>query len=122
MHQTLSRLWDNPQPPTALLIGGGLLVQPVCQWLNTNGLRIPEDLSVIAFDDVSAAALQTPPLTVVKQPLIQGVKTALKRLWYELDHPLEPAIHNTMTPEIILRESCTPLPTTTESTSYTGRQ
>src|SRR6201993_1908428 len=58
--------------------------------LNKVGLRVPEQCSVIGFDDVAAAALYTPPLTTIRQPMqnmgataagivIEGINSALER-------------------------------------------
>lgn len=46
------------------------------QAVRAAGLRIPEDLSVIGFDDLPVAALMDPPLTTIHQPLSQMAATA----------------------------------------------
>ncbi|MEK6345022.1 MAG: substrate-binding domain-containing protein, partial [Curtobacterium sp.] len=44
------------------------------------GLRVPEDLSVVGFDDVPQAATTTPPLTTVAQPLVELGSRAVEML------------------------------------------
>ena len=74
-------LLDLPQPPTAVFAGsdgaGGVI-----EAARTRGLRVPEDLSVVGFDDTPVARLAAPPLTTVRQPLREmgavAVRTALR--------------------------------------------
>ena len=103
-HATRQLLADT-ESPTALMISGGLMVPAATQAIRAAGLSVPDDLSVIAFDDVPEAMSHEPPLTVVKQPLIRGVKAALGRLLYEIEHPGQAPISSAICPEIILRES-----------------
>ncbi|MGA7157987.1 MAG: LacI family DNA-binding transcriptional regulator [Acidobacteriaceae bacterium] len=70
------------------------------------GLRCPDDISVIGFDDISSAAYQTPRLTTVRQPLRRmgemAVQTLLKRI--ETPHDAYPEVI-LFEPELMVRES-----------------
>lgn len=72
------------------------------------GLRCPDDISVIGFDDIASAAYQVPRLTTVRQPLHRmgeiAVQTLLKRI-QSPDEAYPEAI--TFEPELIVRESTT---------------
>lgn len=57
------------EPPTAVFAGNDEIAAGVIETARTRGLRIPEDLSVVGFDDTSPARMTTPPLTTVRQPL-----------------------------------------------------
>jgi DNA-binding LacI/PurR family transcriptional regulator len=77
------------------------------------GLRVPEDISVIGFDDIISAAYHKPSLTTVKQPLREmgttGAQVVLDRIRYpEKTWPREIV----MQPELIVRESTGPAPAT----------
>jgi LacI family transcriptional regulator len=73
---------DLPQPPTAVFAGSDETALGVIEAARTRGLRIPEDLSVVGFDDTPVARLAAPPLTTVRQPLREmgavAVRTALR--------------------------------------------
>jgi LacI family transcriptional regulator len=71
------RLLDAPEPPTALFAGNNVLGEAALTAVRDRGLRLPADLSMVMFDDVSWAKLLDPPITVVAQPTTQlGVLAA----------------------------------------------
>jgi LacI family transcriptional regulator len=75
-------LLDLPRVPTAIFAGSDETALGVIEAARERGLRIPEDLSVVGFDDTQIARMASPPLTTVRQPLreIGGValRTALR--------------------------------------------
>lgn len=77
------------------------------------GLRVPQDVSVVGFDDVLGAAYHTPSLTTIRQPLRKmgriAAETLLKRL---ADGTEEPGDFIEVEPELIVRESTGPAPAT----------
>jgi len=73
------------------------------------GLRVPEDVSVVGFDDIQSAAYSTPSLTTVRQPLLEmgkrGAEILLERIANrEKSYPAEIV----MTPDLVVRESTGP--------------
>jgi LacI family transcriptional regulator len=73
------------------------------------GLRVPQDCSVIGFDDVAACSLYTPPLTTIRQPLeamgAMAVSIALDGINAVLEKRDVAAVHRKLAPELALRES-----------------
>ncbi len=65
-----------PEPPTAIFASNDLQALGVYQAAREAGLRIPEDLSVVGFDDLPVVAWIDPPLTTVHQPLTEMAVTA----------------------------------------------
>ena len=67
--------------PTALLCANDLMAIGALSYCRRAGLRVPEDVSVVGFDDLPFASLLTPALTTVRQPAremgIQAVKLLL---------------------------------------------
>ncbi|MFJ7996214.1 LacI family DNA-binding transcriptional regulator [Streptomyces sp. NPDC096310] len=62
-------LLDLPDRPTAVFAGSDGQAAGVYQMARARGLRIPEDLSVVGFDDTTICTMLAPPLTTVRQPL-----------------------------------------------------
>jgi DNA-binding LacI/PurR family transcriptional regulator len=73
-----------------------------------HGMRVPEDVSVVGFDDIQGAAFHNPSLTTIRQPLRQmGVVAArilLQRIRGQASFPDVVPIH----PELVIRESTAP--------------
>jgi len=71
-----------PVPPTAIFAANDLQALGVYEAARAARLRIPEELSVIGFDDLPLAAWVGPPLTTIRQPLVQmaaaGARLALR--------------------------------------------
>src|SRR5271168_911261 len=77
--------------------------------LHDSGLRVPEDVSVVGFDDIKEAAFQTPSLTTIRQPLHQMGELAVQLLLQQLrpsDAKTAPQV--AVEPELIIRESSCP--------------
>ena len=74
------RLLDLPQPPTAIVAASDVQAMGVYEAARRHGLRIPEDLSVIGFDDIQSASWLAPPLTTVRQPLAEMAALAVRML------------------------------------------
>lgn len=68
-----------------------------------NGLRIPEDVSVVGFDDIPEAAHFAPPLTTVRQNFVEIGRRAVALLLGELQGAQPP--HELVVPELVVRQS-----------------
>lgn len=71
-------LLRSDNPPTAIFAACDLVALGVFEAARLAGIRVPEDLSVIGFDDSYAALGASPPLTTVRQPLIEMGRLALR--------------------------------------------
>lgn len=67
-----------PEPPTAIVCANDLQAMGVYQAARSAGVRIPEDLGVVGFDDLPFTAWAGPPLTTVRQPLSRMGATAIE--------------------------------------------
>ena len=74
------------------------------------GLRIPEDVSVVGFDDIEHAAFQTPSLTTVRQPLHHMGKLAAETLLSQIHSSMTPRPEIAVKPQLMVRESSGPSP------------
>ncbi|WP_113718967.1 LacI family DNA-binding transcriptional regulator [Arthrobacter dokdonensis] len=66
---TVSTLLGLPVPPTALIVGNTAQVRPALRRIKQSGIFVPEDLSVVVFDDNPWTELVSPPLTAIRQPI-----------------------------------------------------
>lgn len=73
-------LLGRPVPPTAVFAASDATALGVLEAARRRGLRVPEDLSVVGFDDTYLAAWSNPPLTTVNQPLQDMGAVALRTL------------------------------------------
>jgi LacI family transcriptional regulator len=71
-------LLGHPRPPTAIFAGSDETAAGVIEAARSRGLRIPEDLSLVGFDDTQVAQFASPPLTTVRQPLREMGAVALR--------------------------------------------
>ncbi|MEU7692277.1 substrate-binding domain-containing protein [Microbispora hainanensis] len=75
-------LLDLPEAPTAIFAGCDDIALGVLEAARARGLRVPDDLSIVGFDDTQIARMASPPLTTVRQPLREmgavAVRTALR--------------------------------------------
>ncbi|NUP01964.1 MAG: substrate-binding domain-containing protein, partial [Nonomuraea sp.] len=69
---------DLPQPPTAIFAGCDEIALGIMEAARARGLRIPEDLSIVGFDDTQIARMASPQLSTVRQPLREMGRAALR--------------------------------------------
>jgi LacI family xylobiose transport system transcriptional regulator len=69
-----------PQPPTAIFASSDLQAMGVYDAAGEAGLRIPQDLSVLGYDDLPLAHWAGPPLTTIRQPVREMAETAARML------------------------------------------
>jgi DNA-binding LacI/PurR family transcriptional regulator len=74
-------------PPEALFAANDMMAIGALHALHEQGLRVPEDIAVVGFDDTDCAAYSTPSLTTVSQPFAELGRLALHRLLQILEHP-----------------------------------
>jgi LacI family transcriptional regulator len=62
-------LLSDPEPPTAIIVGNTAQVRSALRRIKQAEIRVPEDLSLVVFDDNPWTELVSPPLTVIRQPI-----------------------------------------------------
>jgi LacI family transcriptional regulator len=103
--QPAHELLSMPDRPTAIFAANDLSAIRTMEVARELGLRIPEDVSVIGFDNVPESALTDPPLTTVAQPIHQMGAEALGMLTDLIRGvPREP--HVRLPTSLVLRGSC----------------
>jgi DNA-binding LacI/PurR family transcriptional regulator len=87
----LRELLAHASPPTGVICSSDLMAIGVLQEAEAQGMKVPEDLSVVGFDGIDAAAWTSPALTTVEQPIAEIAETAvnaLRTLIAEREKPL----------------------------------
>lgn len=101
-----STLLDIPDPPTAIFASNDVMAMGVMDAVRNKGLRVPDDVSVIGFDDIPQASLIRPALTTIRQPLEKMGRVATQMLLELLNQPQKKAGRIELPTELILRDSC----------------
>jgi len=93
-------LINHPHRPTAIFCANDEMAMACIHEIKSAGLRVPEDLSVIGFDDVRYAEILDPPLTTISQP----AEEIGERVMYRLLHEIEEGRSRNAKPEIVPHE------------------
>jgi LacI family transcriptional regulator len=101
----LLRMLNGTPPPTAIFAAGHLFALNVYAAAATLGLEIPANLSVIACDDPPCAAHLSPPLTTLRQPLIELGRAAIAALRDRMRHDAAAPAGNVLQVELVERQS-----------------
>lgn len=94
-------------PPTALFPTSDLLTLGALRAIEEEGLRIPYDISVVAFDDLDFAPFLKCPLTAVRQPREMIGEMAVRLLVEQLEGQDSKARQMMLKPELVIRDSAT---------------
>lgn len=100
----LRRIMNEGKKVTALIAGEDSVAIGIIQALVSMGLRVPEDMSVIGYNNTILAEASTPPLTSVNNKAEMMAKTAVEKLWRILQDNESPS-KTLITPELVVRES-----------------
>ena len=106
--EAAEKLLDLPRPPTAIFAFNDNIAIGAIQAARARGLRVPEDLSIVGFDDVEYATIVTPALTTVRQPLAEMGRTAVSLLNRLLDRQRFETLHLELATRLVVRESTGP--------------
>lgn len=110
-YKPMSALLEKTRDFTAVFCFNDISAIGAIRALKDAGLRVPEDVSVVGFDDILSAAYATPSLTTVRQPLAEmgkrGAQVLLQRI-ADREKEFPPEI--VVAPELVVRESTGPAP------------
>jgi len=111
-YEVTRKLLATGSPFTALFAFNDISAIGAVHALREAGHRVPEDVSVVGFDDIQSAAFQNPALTTIRQPLremgVIAAETLLRRINAPAKSPYPKAI--TIEPELIVRASTAAVP------------
>jgi DNA-binding LacI/PurR family transcriptional regulator len=106
--KVLRTLLERPNRPTGVICSSDLMAIGVLQEAAAEGLRVPQDLSVVGFDGIDAAAWTSPSLTTVEQPIAEIAETAVNALRTLVSEPEKPLPDYSFRPQLAVRGSTAP--------------
>jgi DNA-binding LacI/PurR family transcriptional regulator len=104
VQEHLRTLFKSKVRPTALFAAGYYLAAEALRLLKGEGWRVPEDISLVAFDDPPSASYLEPPLTTVRQPLVELGRRAVFKLLSLLEGQIQPTVEK-LSVELVVRAS-----------------
>ena len=102
------RLLDLAEPPTAIFAFNDNLAVGALHVARERGLTVPDDLSVVGFDDIRLAGMVTPALTTVRQPLAEMGRMAVSLLTRLIESQRIEAVHVELATRLVVRSSTAP--------------
>jgi LacI family transcriptional regulator len=103
MHQLLE---GGNDLPSAVLASSDIMALGAMKAAEERGLRIPQDLALVGFDDIMVASLVKPALTTIAQPKRQMGQLAVEMIVERLERGRRRAKRVLLRPKLVVRESC----------------
>jgi LacI family xylobiose transport system transcriptional regulator len=103
-------LLERPDRPTAIFAGSDLQALGVLDVVRTLGLRVPDDLSIVGYDDIPMAKWVSPRLTTVRQPLKRMAQEATRLVLQMSQATLESVPRMDLATSLVVRDSTAPPP------------
>ncbi|HHX63887.1 MAG TPA: LacI family transcriptional regulator [Chloroflexi bacterium] len=105
-----NHLLDLPEPPTAIFCASDNMALGAMRAIKERDLRVPDDVSLLGFDDIPAAAMADPPLSTVRQPAEEMMRLAFDLLVREMDGEQVPPESHMLPTTLVVRSTCAPPP------------
>lgn len=105
-YAAMQALLQRAEAPTAVFVVNNLMTLGALEAIHAHGLRIPDEIAVVGFDDMAWATSLQPPLTAVAQPTYEMGAAAARLLLARLAQPERPAEHLVLETRLMVRASC----------------
>ncbi|MEX9862461.1 ribose operon transcriptional repressor RbsR [Providencia manganoxydans] len=103
--ESMNKLLELTNPPKAIFAGNDAMAVGAYQAVFRQGLKVPDDISIIGYDDIDLSPYMIPPLTTIHQPKDELGKLAVNQLIFRMDNPEASANVLVLTPKLIERQS-----------------
>lgn len=104
-YEAARHLLELDEPPTAIFACNDLMGMGVIRAVTEAGLSVPNDISVVGFDNIDLTNYTTPPLTTVAQPIAQIASLSTMLLLKRIGDPKRPVERPKLSTELIVRQS-----------------
>lgn len=105
--ELMDSLLDLEDRPTAVFTANNLLTLGALETIHKRKIKIPDEISIVGFDDMYWSMSLNPPLTAVRQSGFEIGKRAAELLFQKIRDPQRPSVNLILKTELIIRESCT---------------
>jgi LacI family repressor for deo operon, udp, cdd, tsx, nupC, and nupG len=102
----MKKLLTLDEPPTAVFAGNDEMAMGAIKAAKSKGLKVPEDLSVVGFDDIKFASIFEPALTTIAQPTFEMGKKAMELLLKLINNEELEKDQFMLADQLIVRDSC----------------
>lgn len=103
-----TRILAMSERPTAVFCSADMVAFGLISGLNAGGLRVPEDISVVGFDDIEMSQYYVPPLTTIRQDRQRLGREAANALMARLSRGSVPGALDLVPVELVVRDSTAP--------------
>jgi LacI family transcriptional regulator len=94
--------------PTAVVVANDMMALGVIEECHARKLHVPDDMSIVGFDDIAFASLSNPPLTTVCLPRVELGRKAVEALMATIEHPEQQGVEINIQTSLTLRDSTAP--------------
>jgi LacI family transcriptional regulator len=114
-YEAMQELLQRRPDLTAVFVFNDLMALGAMNALHAQGIRVPEDISIIGYDNIFYASTFEPALTTIAQPIAAIGQECIARLLERIHQPEKQPVHTSLAVELIERSSCRRLPVVTNS-------
>jgi LacI family transcriptional regulator len=104
-YEAFNTLYDRGPLPSAIFVCNDMMAMGLINAANEKGIAVPNDISVIGYDDVDIAKFMVPPLTTIHQPKFRLGKAAVDTLLHRIDKNDDPIQQIQLEPTLVVRNS-----------------
>ena len=94
------------EPPTAVFACNDMMAIGLLRSAHEKGIRVPNDLSLIGFDDIESVSFTNPPLTTIAQPKTEMSRKAVQFLIQRINNPQHDSQFEILPVSLVVRGSC----------------
>ena len=105
-YKATQRFLRLDEPPTALFSSNDIMAAGVVRAAHESGVKVPDDLAIVGFDDLDQTTMIFPELTTIRQPCVEMGASAAKMLIDQLENGNLDVEHVILPTTLVIRESC----------------